>query len=127
MIGDLSDARLKKNFTPIAHPLETLLALRGTMFEYIDPAKAMSESGPRMGFVAQEVQKVLPNWVHASVDGYLSVGTIGFEALAVEAIRDLKTESDLRIDALERDNATLRMQLDALMQRFARLENRQGR
>ena len=43
------------------------------------------------------------------MDGCLRVGIIGFEALAVETLRDLKTESDLRIDALERQNASLQV------------------
>ena len=60
-------------------------------------------------------------------DGYLSVGTIGFEALAVEAIRDLKSESDVRIERLEAENAALRGTLDALATRLERIESAPGR
>ena len=58
VIGDMSDERLKKNFAPIAHPLDTLLALNGTMFEYIDPAKAMSAPAP----VASAGMAGTPDW-----------------------------------------------------------------
>lgn len=138
-VGNLSDARLKKNVAPIAHPLDTLLALRGQRFEYIDPVKAMNAPGMRMGFIAQEVQKVLPQWVGPSgADGYLAVTAIGFEALAVEAIRDLKAESDVRIERLEAENAALRMQmhtekaalqtrLETVMRRLERIEADQER
>ena len=114
-VGNLSDVRLKKNIGPIPRPLDQLLALQGHVYEYIDPAKAMNAPGPRMGFVAQEVQTVLPNWVKPTGDeGYLAVTPIGFEALAVEAVRDLKAESDVRMEALEKENASLRARLERL-------------
>ncbi len=114
-VGNLSDARLKKNIGPIPRPLDQLLALQGHVYEYIDPAKAMNAPGQRMGFVAQEVQTVLPNWVKPTgKDGYLAVTPIGFEALAVEAMRDLKAESDVRMEALENENASLRARLERL-------------
>ena len=114
-VGNLSDARLKKNIGPIARRLDQLLALQGHVYEYIDPAKAMNEPGQRMGFVAQEVQTVLPTWVKPTGDeGYLAVTPIGFEALAVEAMRDLKAEHDVRMEALEKENTSLRARLEAL-------------
>ena len=96
------------------------------MYEYIDPAKAMSAPGLRMGFVAQEVQTVLPSWVKPTGnDGYLAVTPIGFEALTVEAIRDLKAESDVRADSLEKivdmltdENRELRARLAAIEARL---------
>ncbi len=114
-VGNLSDVRLKKNIGPIPRPLDQLLALQGHVYEYIDPAKAMNAPGPRMGFVAQEVQTVLPNWVKPTGnEGYLAVTPIGFEALAVEAVRDLKAENDVRMEALEKENASLRARLERL-------------
>jgi hypothetical protein len=120
-VGDISDARLKKNIAPIPRPLDTFLGLRGHMFEYRDPASAMSAPGPRLGFVAQEVRDVLPGWVVEDETGVLGIRATGFEALAVEALRDLKTESDLRLEALERDQAELRAENAALRARLDRL------
>ena len=126
-VGNVSDARLKKNIGGIQQPLDTLLALRGHRFEYIDPAKSMNAHGMRMGFIAQEVQQTLPNWVTPNDNGYLQVSTIGFEALAVEAIRDLKTESDLRSEALEHQNANLQIENAELRSDFDRLARRLDR
>ena len=130
--SDSSDLRLKKNIVPLQGALDRLLELRGVNFEYANPDDAMHPAGVRTGFVAQEVQQVFPNWVKPGVDGYLTVGSQGFEALAVEALRTLKRSqeeavqalrADLeRIDAgreqrlatLERENARLRERLDAL-------------
>jgi hypothetical protein len=132
-VGTLSDARLKKNVGEIDSPLATLLSLHGQTFEYIDPAASMNHPGARMGFIAQEVQQVLPSWVAPAKDGYLGVSTIGFEALAVEAIRDLKAEGDVRLEQLEAEhrahvarldaeNAELRTALKSLAARLARVE-----
>jgi hypothetical protein len=116
-----SDRRLKKNIGPIASALDTLLRLRGHWFEYLDPAQAPGAGGPRMGFVAQEVRDTLPSWVSADPSGVLSVTPTGFEALAVEALRQLHEENAVvddahaaRLAALEAENAALRARLDAL-------------
>ncbi len=124
-VGNLSDARLKKNIGPIPRPLDQLLALQGHVYEYIDPAKAMNAPGQRMGFVAQEVQTVLPSWVKPTGnEGYLAVTPIGFEALAVEAVRDLKAENDVRMEALEKENSALRAGQTALVNENAAMRAR---
>jgi hypothetical protein len=42
------------------------------------------------------------------------VGPQGFEALAVEALRDLKAEKDVEVEALRADNRELRGELAEL-------------
>jgi hypothetical protein len=99
-----SDARLKKDVATLAGALETLLALRGVSFEYIDPAAIGELEGRRIGFIAQEVERVLPDWVGEKEDGTKYLTIRGFEALAVEALRELRAEivaRDARIAALE--------------------------
>jgi hypothetical protein len=110
-----SDARLKRDITAIDRPLDTLLGLHGQTFEYIDPPQAMAQPGRRMGFVAQEVEKVLPQWVGEDERGYKMVTPTGFEALSVEALRELRAEKDAEI-------ATLNGKLDAMEARLHKLE-----
>ena len=65
-----------------------------------------------MGFLAQEVESVFPEWVSVDAQGYRALTIRGFEALAVEALKQLKSENDKlreayeqllqRIDALEK-------------------------
>ena len=125
-VGNLSDVRLKKNFAPIERPLDTLLALHGQRFEYIDPVKSMNAPGMRMGFVAQEVQAVIPQWVQPTgPEAYLAVTPIGFEALTVEALRELRGESAVidadqsaQIDRLKAENTELKERLVALEARW---------
>lgn len=113
-----SDRRLKQDVAEIANPLETLLRLRGQTYAYIDPPAAFATPGRRMGFIAQDVEAVLPQWVSEDARGYKLVTPQGFEALDVEAIRELRAEKDAEI-------VDLRARLEALAQRLARLEGAQ--
>ena len=89
-----SDARLKKNVHGLQGSLDTLLKLRGVNYEYKDPEAIGELDGVRTGFIAQEVEQILPDWVWTAQDGYKRVTIRGFEALAVEAMRELKAEND---------------------------------
>jgi trimeric autotransporter adhesin len=95
-----SDARLKKHVEPLGGALERLLSLRGVSYEYRSP-DALRPAGTHHGFVAQEVQKVFPRWVATDDAGYLTVAPQGFEALAVEALRELAEENALLREELE--------------------------
>ena len=103
-----SDARLKTNVQPLGHALDRMLALKGVTFEYAHPDSEMHPAGTFSGFIAQDVEKVFPNWIGHDNDGYLTVGPQGFEAITVEAVRELKTSQDDRVAKLEHDNADLR-------------------
>jgi trimeric autotransporter adhesin len=122
----LSDARVKHSIEAIPSPLRTLLGLRGHRFEYTDAAPGMND-GKRLGFIAQEVREILPQWVRLGSDGYYSVTPTGFEALAVEAMRELAEENvALHADnaALEQANVELREVQAAQARQLARIEAR---
>lgn len=113
-----SDRRLKKNITGIEDALGILLGLKGASFEWKEPENFGHQHGTRMGFIAQDVEQVIPQWVDEDTDGYKMVNTKGFEALAVEAVRQLdeqitvfaeeaaRLEQDIR-DLLEHNEAAL--------------------
>jgi hypothetical protein len=103
-----SDARLKTNVRPLGHALDRMLELKGVTFEYSHPDGGMHPEGTFSGFIAQDVEKVFPNWIGHDNDGYLTVGPQGFEAITVEALRELKTSQDDRVAKLEHDNTELR-------------------
>jgi hypothetical protein len=111
-----SDARLKKNIRTLSGALDKLLALRGVNFEYIDPQKIHELSGERMGLIAQEVEKVFPDWVETGPDGYKRVTVRGLEALVVESLRQLRTEQALAIREQENQLAALKREKDAEIQ-----------
>jgi len=96
-----SDARLKKNVEPLGGALDRLLSLRGVTYEYIDAAKCNELPGRQIGMIAQEVERVFPDWVETANDGYKRLAFRGFEALTVEALRELAAQKDAQIAALE--------------------------
>lgn len=105
-----SDRRLKQNIGPLPAALERLLRLRGVTFEWKDPAKHGNLHGVQIGMIAQEVEDVFPGWVGSGADGYKTLTFRGFEALAVEGFRTLRTEND----ALRRDNEKLGKEVEDL-------------
>lgn len=92
-----SDISLKQNVGPLSGALDKLLQLHGVTFEWKEPEKLGNLTGRQMGMVAQEVEKIFPEWVGETSDGLKSISIRGFEALVVEAFRDLEA----KVKALE--------------------------
>ena len=84
-----SDRRLKKNIRDLEGSLDRLLQLRSVTFEYKDPEVINELPGKRIGMIAQEVEEVFPDWVDVGGHGYKILTFRGFEALAVDALREL--------------------------------------
>jgi hypothetical protein len=99
-----SDIQLKKNVKTLEGALTALLQLRGVNFEWKQPEQQGNLAGQQMGFVAQEVESVFPSWVGTNQDGTKNLTIRGFEALAVEAVRELNRKVDelsRRLEAIE--------------------------
>ncbi len=108
-ISTLSDARLKDQVQDYGHALDQINALRPVRYHYRDAGKAAFQAeGMHLGFVAQEVQQVFPEWVSQGDDGYLMLSMRGFEAVAVRGMQELSAENAL----LRADAAALRAQLN---------------
>jgi hypothetical protein len=111
-----SDRSLKENIRPMESVLDKLLRLRGVNFEWKEPEQQGNLTGTQMGLVAQEVEEVFPEWVGNSPDGTKYVAIRGFEALTIEAFRELKsaveamrmmvTDLEARMMALEGQRLT---------------------
>ena len=91
-IAGSSDARFKTNITSIENPLQKVLQLRGVNFDWKTtefPTRSFSENRS-VGFIAQEVEKVLPEVVQIekNAEGYKSVQYDKVVALLVEAIKE---------------------------------------
>lgn len=84
-----SDARLKRDVRGLDGALDRLLGLRGVTFEYIDPHAVHELPGRQIGFIAQEVETVFPEWVTIGADGFRRVSEHGTMPLLVEALREL--------------------------------------
>ena len=68
--------------------------------------------------IAQEVEKVFPQWVGGDEHGYKTLGFSGFEALTVESLRELQSQ----IETLKAANKNLSRVNDDLLHRVQMLE-----
>lgn len=115
----LSDPRAKHDVVRMTGTLDRLLSLRGYEYFYNEDAIKAGKAlpGRQMGLMADEVERVFPNWIDRDKDGMLIVTERSTTALMVEALRDLRTEKDAQI-------AELRKRLDDEAKRNAALESR---
>lgn len=111
------DSRLKHDIRPMSGTLDKLLGLRGYTYEYNANAiqNRLALPGTQIGLMAEEVERVFPDWVAKDADGYRYVTERATTALMVEALRDLRAEKDKAI-------AEKQAQIDALNARLDRLE-----
>ncbi|MCE2653986.1 MAG: tail fiber domain-containing protein [Planctomycetaceae bacterium] len=128
----ISDPRTKHDIAPLSGALDLLLSLRGYSFFYNDNevTKGRALPGRQIGLMADEVERVFPDWVSRDGDGIRMVTERGTTALTVEALRELRDEKDRQIDALQADLArrdadlaAQQRQINDLLTRLERLES----
>jgi hypothetical protein len=89
IVAGVSDIRLKKNIVDLPSALDVVKNLRGVSFEYTEESNM--GSGIRFGFIAQEVQEIVPDLVRsrAKGDGMLNINYSEIIPWIVEAIKEL--------------------------------------
>jgi hypothetical protein len=101
-----SDARLKSNITPLTDALQKLLQLQGITYQWNDNKTGNTRpTGMQMGFTAQNIQAVFPQLVSTDAQGYLQTSYGTYDALYVEAIKELLQKIELletKVKALQR-------------------------
>ena len=88
--GSPSDKRLKENIKPIESALDKVSKLQGVTFDWKE--KGITNLKEDIGFIAQDVQKVIPELVRENEDGMLSIRHQGIAPILLEAIKELKQE-----------------------------------
>jgi hypothetical protein len=88
-----SDRRIKEGFEEISQPLEKVKKLHGT---YYSPKLGYGNTDNRyIGFIAQEVEEVVPELVFTNLDsGLKGVRYTDAVALLTEAIKEMADEID---------------------------------
>ena len=97
--GSPSDISLKENIKPIKNALDKVERLQGVTFDWKESDSILNIKED-IGFIAQDVQKVLPELVRENDNGKLSLRHQGIISVLAEAIKEL---SD-RIKVLEDGN-----------------------
>ena len=97
--GSPSDKRLKENIKPIESALDKVSKLQGVTFDW-KKSDSILDIKEDIGFIAQDVQKVIPELVRENEDGMLSMRHQGIAPILLEAIKELKAE----IEELKKHN-----------------------
>jgi hypothetical protein len=93
-----SDIRYKSNIKRLTGALDTVKQLKGVTYNY------KGNERTSIGFIAQEVEPVLPEVVSTDADGFKSIGYANIVALLSEAIKEQQVMIDelrAEIDALK--------------------------
>ena len=108
-----SDERIKKNIQDCECGLDKINQLRVVEYEYIDKTK---ESGERCGFIAQEVEKVLPSAIKNTSnfipDYYKIVDKISDNCIKLEQNHGYNVGDKLRLINMDREYTILIYKVD---------------
>ena len=92
--GSPSDISLKENIKPINSALDKAMKLQGVTFDWKQKEDNILDIKQDIGFIAQDVQKVVPELVRKNNNGLLSLRHQGIAPILLEAIKELKAEVD---------------------------------
>ncbi|MFT6971126.1 MAG: hypothetical protein ACJAXX_001694, partial [Roseivirga sp.] len=116
-LNQTSDARLKKNISTLTSGLASINRLRGVRYNWKDESKHEN----KIGFIAQEVEEILPELVHTKADGFKAVNYAEMTAVLVEAVKELTQQ----IEDLKKENTSLKAELSTVKDmedRLAKIE-----
>jgi hypothetical protein len=102
-----SDINMKKNIEPICSALQKVLDMNGVYFSWRND----NLNNRRVGFIAQEMEKVLPEVVFTNpVDGLKGINYPEITAVLAQAVK----EQQQQIESTKQENQQLRSELDEL-------------
>ena len=84
-----SSRTLKRELAGIPQALALLCTLVGYTFCWDREPEARLFPGPQYGLIAEDVAQTVPQWIGTAPDGGLTVAARGFEALVVEALKQV--------------------------------------
>ena len=87
-----SDARLKESITPLTTCLNKTLELKPVSYQWRDKANLGSQT--EIGFIAQDMETVVPEVIGSNSDGMKSIDYPKLVALLTGAIQEPKAELD---------------------------------
>lgn len=125
--GHFSDKRLKQNINTLDYGLETLMQLNPVSYEWnaaayteLSTQKELSSNmqGTQVGFIAQEVEALIPEVVKEVKDGYKALEYHNLTAVIVQAVKEQQTIIEAQKLALEE----LSQQVEQLKNQTTNLE-----
>ena len=120
-----SDIKLKENIVPVAGALSKVLSLQGVYYKWRDKARFGTQD--EIGFIAQDVQKVVPEVVRGGGE-YLSLNYGNLTAVLAEAVKEVNgkvdengnilSQSQAQQNSLEQKIADAQAQIDTINQQI---------
>ena len=92
--GAPSDARLKENVRTIENALDKVKQISGVLYDWTAEAQPKGLPKEDTGVIAQDVQKVLPEVITTTAEGFLGVRYEKLAGLIIEAIKELSDQVD---------------------------------
>jgi len=107
-----SDQRLKQHIRPLTSALAAVLALRGVRYEWnaLGVQRGGTAGAGQVGMLAQELEKVYPELVSTSPDGYKAVNYAQLTPVLLEALK----EQQQQIETLKHQNAAAHTELQTV-------------
>ncbi|MDX2002684.1 MAG: tail fiber domain-containing protein [Chitinophagales bacterium] len=123
-----SDERYKKNIVAVNGALEKINKLNGVYYNYKTEEfpKKNFESVRQLGFIAQQVEQVVPEVVRTYADGYKGVAYQNLTALLVEGVKEQQGMINDNYEELKAELQKKDEQIAELMSRLTKLEQGSG-
>jgi len=113
LVASSSDIRLKENIKPIEEGLDKVMKMRGVNYTW----KSDEKHQKKIGLIAQEVEKVLPELVFTNeADGYKGINYGEITAVLIEALKELKKEADSRNVTIKENQNSIKDQSEKIGQ-----------
>ena len=115
-----SSSTYKDDIVPMTSALESIAGLRGVTYTWNDTAPEQVRGLQDIGFIAEEVNDVLPQIVAKDENGVpVGIDYGKMTPVLVEAIKEMEAEHDEALAHMQRDNDALRIRLERLEQMLA--------
>jgi hypothetical protein len=102
IVQGLSDERVKTNVSNMTDGIDKINQIRPVTFDWVPTENVSDRDDSDFGFIAQEIEEVLPETVHTRGDGYKTVSYEKVVPVLVQAMKEqqamiemLKTEIEL--------------------------------
>ena len=118
-----SDRRYKKDITSLTSALDSVMKLRGVsyMWRRDEFPNHNFDNYTHYGFIAQEVEEVIPEVVGTDESGMKSIRYLGFTPILLEALKEQQAtiaRQQQAMDELVADNARIREEMSLLSAHF---------
>ncbi len=125
-----SDARLKTVNGPFTRGLAEVLELQPVSYHYNDRNPAgVPNNGDHIGFVAQEIEKQIPEAISHSKKGFLMVNNDPILWTMFNAIKELYAMivgTDSEVERLKAENAELKTRVDKQDEELRKIKEKLG-